>query len=209
MAVSASCEPCGWRGKFENGLAGKRARCPDCGHWIDVPRKLEEDSGYEVIDEDESDSKPKKRERSSDADDRDRPERDRDEDDRDRRRRSRDDEDDRDRRRDRDDEDRNRRRRDRDEDNRDRRRRDRDEDDRPGRDRKPSRSGNIENRGTTAQQPLQGAAAIVVGILMMIGSVVWLVCGLAFQDKFYFYPPVLFVLGIITLVRGVMGSDRK
>jgi hypothetical protein len=42
---------------------------------------------------------------------------------------------------------------------------------------------------------------------MMVGAIVWLVCGLVFQNFFYYYPPVLFVLGIITLVRGLMGSD--
>ncbi len=41
---------------------------------------------------------------------------------------------------------------------------------------------------------------------MMVGAVVWFVVGLSF-DFIFFYPPVLFIIGIVTLVRGMMGHE--
>ncbi len=48
--------------------------------------------------------------------------------------------------------------------------------------------------------------SVITGILMMIGAAVWFVGGLA-ADIIFFYPPVLFVLGIIAMVKGLMQSD--
>lgn len=44
------------------------------------------------------------------------------------------------------------------------------------------------------------------GILMMVGAAVWFVFGLM-NDIIYFYPPVLFVLGIISFFKGLFGSE--
>ncbi len=41
---------------------------------------------------------------------------------------------------------------------------------------------------------------------MMAGAVIWFVVGLA-AGWIFFYPPVLFVLGIVAVVRGFMGAD--
>lgn len=48
--------------------------------------------------------------------------------------------------------------------------------------------------------------SVITGILMMVGAVVWFVAGLA-ADIIFFYPPVLFVLGFIALVKGVMRTE--
>jgi F0F1-type ATP synthase assembly protein I len=44
------------------------------------------------------------------------------------------------------------------------------------------------------------------GILMMVGAAVWFVVGLM-GDTIFFYPPVLFVLGIISFFKGLFGSE--
>lgn len=48
---------------------------------------------------------------------------------------------------------------------------------------------------------------IFTGLLMMAGAVVWFCGGLAF-DVIFFYPPVLFVIGIVTTVKGFMGKTE-
>lgn len=48
--------------------------------------------------------------------------------------------------------------------------------------------------------------SVVTGILMMVGAAVWFFGGLFFGIIF-FYPPVLFVLGFIALVKGIMSTD--
>jgi hypothetical protein len=48
--------------------------------------------------------------------------------------------------------------------------------------------------------------SILAGVGMMIGAVVWFVVGLA-AGWIYFYPPILFVLGIVAVVKGFMGSE--
>ncbi len=48
--------------------------------------------------------------------------------------------------------------------------------------------------------------AMGTGILMMVGAAVWFVVGLM-GDRIFFYPPVLFVLGIISFFKGLFGSE--
>jgi hypothetical protein len=47
---------------------------------------------------------------------------------------------------------------------------------------------------------------IVAGVLMMVGATVWFVVGFALGWVF-FYPPILFVLGIAAVVRGLTGGS--
>lgn len=44
------------------------------------------------------------------------------------------------------------------------------------------------------------------GLLAMVGAVVWFFGGLAFGIVFW-YPPVLFVLGLIAFIRGLAGGE--
>jgi hypothetical protein len=46
--------------------------------------------------------------------------------------------------------------------------------------------------------------SIIAGVLMMVIAVVWFVVGL-FAGWIFFYPPILFVLGLIAVGKGMMG----
>ncbi|MEL6894798.1 MAG: hypothetical protein AAFP90_01705 [Planctomycetota bacterium] len=52
--------------------------------------------------------------------------------------------------------------------------------------------------------PLNGQTGL--GLLMMIGSVVWFFGGLM-AGIIFFYPPILFIIGIVTLVKGLLGGS--
>ena len=41
---------------------------------------------------------------------------------------------------------------------------------------------------------------------MMVGAIVWFVGGL-FVGIIFFYPPVLLILGMIVVFKGIMGKD--
>ena len=47
---------------------------------------------------------------------------------------------------------------------------------------------------------------IITGLLMMAGAAIWFFAGLA-AGYIYFYPPILFILGIGAIIRGFTGSD--
>ena len=59
--------------------------------------------------------------------------------------------------------------------------------------------------GGGGSEELFGSSALY-GVAMMIGAVLWFVVGLFF-DRIFFYPPVMFVIGLIALVRGMFNSD--
>jgi hypothetical protein len=44
---------------------------------------------------------------------------------------------------------------------------------------------------------------IISGLLMMVGAVVWFVLGIVLIDRIFFYPPIMFVLGIGAVWRGL------
>lgn len=88
---------------------------------------------------------------------------------------------------------------DNDEDDRPRRSRSRD-DDRP---RKPRREPRRTSGGGSSTSTMAG---IFGGLGMMLIAVVWFVAGL-YGGILFYYPPVLFVLGIIAFVRGLMGRE--
>ncbi len=46
-------------------------------------------------------------------------------------------------------------------------------------------------------------AGILGGVLMVVLAIVWLVVGLAF-DRLFFYPPILAILGIAAIIRGIV-----
>ncbi len=43
---------------------------------------------------------------------------------------------------------------------------------------------------------------VISGILMMVGAVVWFVVGWA-AGYIFFYPPILFVIGVVALIKGL------
>lgn len=200
MTIAFSCE-CGKTLRVKDDLAGRRVRCPECQEILTVPEEAQGGIQSPAAARERSTAPPplppRRRAESEDvelplpgsrarlqADDGDMrrrydPEED---DDRPRRRRRAEEDDD-------PPEDRPRSRR---------RLAEEDEDppeDRPRKRRRSSSAGGGPNW-----------AAVGIGALMMLGAVVWFVAGLL-ADIIFFYPPVLFILGIIALVRGLIGQE--
>jgi hypothetical protein len=67
------------------------------------------------------------------------------------------------------------------------------------------RSRDVKDRDRTHNNPwLHGIdASIGGGILMMVIAVVWFCGGLAL-DIFFIYPPILFIVGLVALIRGIV-----
>ena len=49
---------------------------------------------------------------------------------------------------------------------------------------------------------------VIGGALAMIGAVIWFFAGIVYLDMIYFYPPILFVFGLMGVMKGVMGAAR-
>lgn len=201
MPITFAC-PCGRQLQMDDEFAGKRARCPECGAVVLVPtaeppplppapprlaRPVARPHADDVAADTDSLNPLEGRSRRN-------REGEEDEDDRPRTRRRRRDEDD-----DFDDED----------DRRSRRRREWDEDDRP---RRPRRSGDTAPRtprGDREEPPRKAwNNRVAGGLTCMVIAVIWFCAGLAFDWVFY-YPPILFVIGLVSLIRGlVTGRDE-
>lgn len=48
--------------------------------------------------------------------------------------------------------------------------------------------------------------AIMAGVGMMVGAVIWFVVGMA-AGRIFFYPPILFIFGLVSFVKGLIGSE--
>lgn len=74
--------------------------------------------------------------------------------------------------------------------------------------REPASRGDAYEAPPSQARQSSGAnwGAMGTGILMMVGAAVWFVFGLM-GDRIFFYPPVLFVLGIISFFKGLFGSE--
>lgn len=79
-----------------------------------------------------------------------------------------------------------------------------DDDDRPAKPKKKKKRRPSESSGGGVTV----SGGVVAGLFMMLGAVVWLVVGLYFGWLF-FYPPVLFIIGLISLIKGLMGFDEE
>jgi len=49
---------------------------------------------------------------------------------------------------------------------------------------------------------------VISGILMMVGAVVWFVVGWA-SGYIFFYPPILFIIGLVAMVKGLAGRSAE
>ena len=90
-----------------------------------------------------------------------------------------------------------------------------DDDDRPRKKKKKksSASSSYPTRSSSSRYSNYGsgnngtaAGSIAVGLLMMLGAAIWFFAGLAAGYIFY-YPPVLFVLGIVAIFKGILGRE--
>ena len=62
-------------------------------------------------------------------------------------------------------------------------------------------------RGKSVEGGILNSGAIG-GLLAMIGAVVWFVAGLAF-DTIFFYPPILFIIGLVAFFKGLMAGPEQ
>jgi hypothetical protein len=51
-------------------------------------------------------------------------------------------------------------------------------------------------------------AGVGGGVLMMAIAVVWFFGALIFADTIFFYPPILFILGLIAFFKGMVSAAR-
>jgi hypothetical protein len=210
MPIQVSC-PCGKSVRVKDEWAGKKARCSGCSRIVTIPNPkkatVKEEEILDVVAVEEEDDEvvtcdpieekssrgritTKPRPRIHDDDDEDEAPR------RPKLRRNRDDDDDEDERprarrlREDDDED---------DDERPRARRDREE-------RKPRPKRPRPRRESSGSSSSAATAGIFGGLAMMVGAVVWFILGL-YNGWLFYYPPILFVMGVIAFVRGLMGKD--
>lgn len=214
MPITVNCA-CGQSMRVKEEWAGRRARCPMCKQPLTVPdpSKRPDEEVIDAVAAEEPADPPATRRKA-------RPEGD--PDDKGTRRRIRDEEDiyeadpvedERPSRVSTKPKARPRLERDDDEDDRPRRRRDDDQED-DGRDSRRSVSA---SRRAEEARPHQRrktrasggwghhtSAGVLGGLAMMVLAAVWFVVGL-YAGWIYFYPPILFVAGLVALVKGLMG----
>ncbi len=63
-----------------------------------------------------------------------------------------------------------------------------------------------ERKSASRYRGLAVSPTIITGALMMLGAVVWFGLGLL-ANTIFIYPPIMFVLGFISLVKGLMGHE--
>lgn len=49
---------------------------------------------------------------------------------------------------------------------------------------------------------------IIAGSIAIIGAIVWFIVGWE-AGRIFFYPPILFILGLVALIRGVITSKKR
>jgi hypothetical protein len=213
MPITWTCT-CGKSLRIADDLAGKRVKCPACNCVSTAPKV---DPGFEVVEEtelqpspppptrvrevvaqeenqsrkrqmsdDEEDERPRKKRRADDDGDED-------EDERTKKKRRRDEED--------DEKPWKKRRADDDEE-------DDDEEDRPRKKKKQLKKGKkVEKGGHFGMERGILNAGVLGGLAAMVGAVIWFVVGLL-NDWIFFYPPVLFVLGMVAMIKGIMNKNE-
>jgi hypothetical protein len=73
--------------------------------------------------------------------------------------------------------------------------------------------GETKNRNNFSgdAQPVTDSTAngsIGFGLLAMVGAVVWFVVGLM-NDTIFFYPPILFIIGLISFFKGIANKTSS
>lgn len=48
---------------------------------------------------------------------------------------------------------------------------------------------------------------MLVGIAMMVGAVIWFVVGYM-NGTIFIYPPILFIIGLVSMIKGLMGGEE-
>lgn len=87
--------------------------------------------------------------------------------------------------------------------------------DRSRRQKKPKWQRTSEKKRKKSKEPgrsLEGKVfngGVAVGILSMLGAVVWLVAGILLLDRIFYYPPILFIIGLVGFIKGLIGDGDE
>ncbi|MFL5338725.1 MAG: hypothetical protein ACJ8F7_01045 [Gemmataceae bacterium] len=81
-----------------------------------------------------------------------------------------------------------------------------DDDDRPVRHRRPRRRRSP-RESSGGYSGISISPGVIAGLLMVLGAVVWFILGLFF-GWIFFYPPILFILGLVRLIMSLMGREE-
>lgn len=81
-----------------------------------------------------------------------------------------------------------------------------DEDDRPRPRKRRKRKEKVEHHGFFSAEKSIIGSGVIGGCITMLIAVVWFVVGLM-NDWVFFYPPILFVVGLIAAIKGLAGSE--
>jgi hypothetical protein len=180
MPIPVSCG-CGRALRIKDELAGRKIRCPTCNAVLTVPApetelevvEEEENEGYELLDENATQKRPRAANESEEEYSR------------------------RERRRLAEEKDRREQRREDEREEKRRRKQERQEDVR--RQERLHRPCVVDDGGRHFGT---SEAGVIGGIVMILIAVVWFVLGLM-AGRVFFYPPILAVLGIAAIVKGL------
>lgn len=194
MPIKFNCA-CGKTLQVKDEFAGRRVKCPACSAVATVPAadpgfEVVNDPGFEVVDTPAApppvqSAIPRAMPVARTGDDRPRQSRDEDDNDTPQSRRRDEDEDDRPRKK----------------------RRDDDDDERPRKKKKfnAAKAEREESGGHFRMEKGIVNSGVLGGTLAMIGAIVWFVLGLM-ADRIFFYPPILFIAGLVAFCKGLMGG---
>src|SRR5262245_9080026 len=181
MPIPVSCA-CGRALRLKDDLAGRKVRCPTCGAVLTVPEpetelevvEEEEAEGYELLDENAIQKRPRAANESEEEYSRS-----------ERRRQA---------------EERERREQRREEHREEKRQRKRERQEDVRRQDRLNRARVADGGGRTFGT---SQAGVIGGIVMILVAVVWFVLGLK-AGYIFFYPPILAVLGIAAIIKGIV-----
>lgn len=74
--------------------------------------------------------------------------------------------------------------------------------------RTPDATAQAESGGVFAPEKKMVNGGIIVGLLLMAGAVAWFVLGIMFLDRIFFYPPIMFILGIVSVCKGILNLGK-
>jgi DNA-directed RNA polymerase subunit RPC12/RpoP len=83
--------------------------------------------------------------------------------------------------------------------------------DRDDRDEEPRRRPRLRDDDLEVRKKPSGgggsSGGVLTGVLMMVGALVWFFGALAL-GRIFFYPPILFIVGLVTFIKGLSGSNE-
>jgi hypothetical protein len=71
----------------------------------------------------------------------------------------------------------------------------------------PGYSSPYSSPAPAQRQGFEFNSSVLGGLLMMVGAVAWFVGGLILIDRIFFYPPILFIFGLIAFFKGIFSGN--